>query len=364
MVRAVSLSPISMGRRRPNQVAAWIRFTPSMSAANQRQADRSAAAKRLQMLLAIKHGWMRVPAVAQCVESLARLGAERAITPRVFKAVLREANASMLEPGPARAQQLFGKAFVLNLLEVEAFLASKTLSWQTISDYGASLAARSRRKHDYFVSLGQLMVIARSINTELEWARPAAVPTFCGMCWRFTMTDRKYCPMHSPVAAAAEGGGGRRRETGNETIGLGGTYWSARKLLPMFEAQVRTLRGVDRKQLLRSSWRDFAAHGDVSLWLLMHRPHVYGVVASNVADVGPDAAIPALVQALDSVPGESRQERNARRVFHGYLEDDAAAVFDMVLRAEAWLSAANERTSRWGGARAGAGRPALKCAID
>jgi hypothetical protein len=363
MVRAVTFSQASIARRRPNQVGAWIRFAPVAKGSNHRAADRSWSAKHLQFLLSVR-GWMRVPSVAQCVESLAHLGSERAITPRVFKTVLRHANASLLEFGPARAQQMFGRDFAMSLLEVDAFLASSTLSWQTIADYGASLAARSRRKHDYFVSLGQLMVLARSINAELQWTRPVAMPTFCGMCWRFTMTDRKYCPMHSPAPSVEGVGHIRQRKMADESTASSDTYWAARKLLSTFTTRLRVLRGVDRKHLLRSSWKVFVARGDMGLWLLLHRPHVYEAVALPLADVGPDELVATLVRVLDSVPTESRQERQARQVFHHYLDDDLVAVFEMVLRAEAWLSAAHERRSKWGGARVGAGRPTASCSIE
>lgn len=47
-----------------------------------------------------------------------------------------------------------------------------------------------------------------------------------------------------------------------------------------------------------------------------------------------------------------------REALHRDLVDDHAAVFDLLLRAEAWFGAAAERRAGWGGGRAGAGRPA------
>ena len=46
-----------------------------------------------------------------------------------------------------------------------------------------------------------------------------------------------------------------------------------------------------------------------------------------------------------------------RVAFHCSLLDDRKAIFDLLLRAEAWLGAAAERRASWGGSRVGAGRP-------
>ncbi len=350
MVRLAALDPMVGSRPTPNQVTSWVRrrSTPG---------GRAFSTKDFQVLLSVKYRWVRVRSVAHAVDALAQRGAAQAITPRVFKSVLREVNSTLLAVDPARLQQAFGKAFLATLEEVDGFLASRTLSWQTISDYGVRLIARSRRRHDYFVSLGQLMVLARDINREMEWSRWPSSPDFCRMCWRFTMTDHKYCAIHRPGVSASPHGRAPVAETTLNKLAPRDTYWSARKTRSTFSTQVRKLQSLARKHLLRSSWKASAARGDVSLWLLMNRPRVYAMCTAALRRVGTDEAISTLVDVLDCVPGESRQERGIRSVFHSYLAGDVAAMFDMTLRAEAWLAAVEERRVQWGGARAGAGRP-------
>ncbi|AYF88818.1 hypothetical protein D6Z43_17325 [Pseudomonas sp. DY-1] len=113
---------------------------------------------------------------------------------------------------------------------------------------------------------------------------------------------------------------------------------------------------------MRSQWREAIEIVRVAPWLERYRPHVWQFVIERVGRPGGAFMLPTLIRALDDHSLEIGEMREQRADFHRDLVDDLTAVFDLLLRAEAWLGAAAERRDNWGGGRAGAGRPAKAAA--
>lgn len=304
-------------------------------------------------------GWRRVPSLIGAVKEFADIGRQQAISPRAFKRVLLEAHNHL---DRATLGRVVGNAYVDEIQNVSMFLSSRVLSWQTISDFGASqLVARHGRKrkgpYDYFVSLGQLMIFAREINLVLGWSRPATLPRYCDLCWRVSVTSRPCCPVHSATTTSDHAADDRMVQ--RQPALARDTYWYAHR--PAFrlnvESETRKLVRVDRQLGLRTMWKGAVEAGKPWVWVARHRPEVFLLLSDQAKGGGGDAPLTEIVTNLDFVPNERPRERRLRTAFHEYLAQDPVAIFDMILRAESWLLAANLRQSKWGGARLNAGRP-------
>jgi hypothetical protein len=350
-----------IGRPVPNGWVARMLRSPSEVGSS---TDRRSSGAELKWALHAR-GWWRVPSLLPAVAELEHVGRERAVTPRAFKRVLLAAHSQLKSRDTAALERLVGKAYVDGLQNVTMFLTSRALGWQTISDFGAfELIAKYRRSgtgpYDYFVSLGQLMVLAREINLILGWSRPATRPRYCELCWRVSMTSKRCCPVHSATTTADHPADSRSVEL--QPVLAHDSYWYAHRpaFRLAFQAELERLTKEDRRRRSRTAWREAVKSRRQWLWIANHRPEVF-VLASDLLDLDSGAvSLADLVQRLDFVSQERAAERRLRLEFHALMTQDPVAVFDQLLRAEAWLRVANERSSNWGGARVNAGRPAIK----
>lgn len=305
----------------------------------------------VEFILCIKHGWLRVPMWRPFVADISRQASAEALRPIIFRRILKEHVSQVLErvvrcPNLADYQWL-----VDGLNSALAFLNGRKLSWVTFSEMGHALISPGRASPDLLVSLGQLMGAAQAINVIFGYAQEAPVPCFCSMCWRFVLNGNKHCRVHRvPIGGVSE-------EQSHQLRPRSDDYWFGRKLSPQFTEHLRRLSNQARKEKLRSWWKEAIEAAQIVPWLERYRPLTLQLVVRRVGRLEGAAVLPTLIQALDDHDLEVGVLREQRSAFHRSLLDDRKAVFDLLLRAEAWLGAAAERRAGWGGSRVGAGRP-------
>lgn len=305
---------------------------------------------RLSVVLHIKYRWVRVLDILGTIKSLELAGGVKAVTLMRFKRILAELIGRELRTKRVGLGEAENLRFHAIAEDVAKFLNSKTLSWEKIEEYGQELASGRNGGFDYFISLGQLMMLCRVINVVLGWKPEPWTPSFCSVCWRFVMSNRKYCSKHAQVDYS-----GLLQWDRSDAVSERGpdNYWSARRLAPSFLQSLRSIALVDKRELRRSGWRDAISRGDVANWLKSHRPMVYGFLEPKIRSASPEDVMYLLIAELDFVEGESAIENRRRADFHEQLVGNRRDVFDMVQRAEAWFSAQAERRSNWGGVRRG-----------
>jgi hypothetical protein len=172
------------------------------------------------------------------------------------------------------------------------------------------------------------------------------------MCWRYVLGAGKHCRKHRVPAGGSIG----------QSSLVSDGYWFGRKLSQQFNDHIRVLSNQARKEKLRSQWKEAIGIARVTPWLERYRPRVWRFVVERVGRPNEASVLPAIVRVLDEHGPEFGEMLEQREALHRGLADDRAAVFDLLLRAEAWLGAAAERRDGWGGSRVGAGRP-VKVAV-
>lgn len=305
----------------------------------------------VQILLCVKHGWLWAPTWCPLVADISQQASGEALKPIVFRKILKRRVSQVLEREVRRPSLEDHQRLVDGLRAALVFLNGRKLSWAAFSEMGYSLSCPGRHAPNLLVSLGQLMGAAQAINVIFGYAEEAPAPCFCSMCWRFVLSGNKHCRAHRvPV-------GGTSEEQSHQSRPGSDNYWFGRKLAPQFAEHVRRLSNQARKERLRSWWKEAIEAAQIVPWLERHRPLAWQLVVRRVGRLEGTAVLPALIQALDDHDLEVGVLREQRSVFHRYLLDDRKLVFDLLLRAEAWLGAAAERRASWGGSRVGAGRP-------
>ncbi|NRH26049.1 hypothetical protein [Pseudomonas sp. MS19] len=299
----------------------------------------------LELHLCKSLGWQRVGMWRPLVVDISRHSVKEAMRPLLFKKILKRHIREQLE-GVERCSGLpGGQRLIDGLRSADAFLSGRELSWEAFADKGRSLSnLPGHSSTSALVSLGQLMAMAPAINVFFEYAKAFPAPGFCTMCWRFVLSGEKYCRIHRvPVGGAVQQS---QRDSDS--------YWFGRKLSPQFDEQLRRLSGHARREKLRSQWK---AVTDIAPWLERYRPLVWRFVVGRTGIPEKASVLPSVIRALDEHSLEVGVLNEQRAVFHSSLLADRKAIFDLLLRAEAWLGAAAERRANWGGRRVGAGRP-------
>lgn len=305
----------------------------------------------VELILCVRHGWLRVPMWRPLVVDLSRQALTEGLRPIMFRRILKRHVSQVLaslmpSPGFADCQRL-----VDGLNSVLAFLKGRKLSWARFSEMGKILVSSDGSSPDLLVSLGQLMGSAQAVNVIFGHAEEAPEPCFCAMCWRFVLNGNKHCRLHRvPI-------GGISDERAHQLPQRSDDYWFGRKLSPQFADRLRRLSSHARREKLRSCWKEAIETAQIVPWLERFRPLTLQLVAGRVGRLEEMAVLSALIQTLDDHGSETGVLGEQRAAFHRSLRDDRKAIFDLLLRAEAWLGAAAERRASWGGSRVGAGRP-------
>lgn len=347
MAKPATLELTNLGRSSKGQVSSWLR-DPYVG---HTEHEREAFLALPDDLLPIRFAWGEVHRLVELFKRLVQTREERRITADVFRReVLEDVDRLMslcklmtsrtaLEsehPGLHKGLQVIG-----------AELSNSRIGWTGLARLGERVLEGAAGEHDYVKALGQLL----SSAIELKWLlgrRKVDVdarsrPKFCPMCWRFVVFDTKYCPVHTPSKGNTMGQ--TEKHDLKSLVKHGDCYSYARRLQPRFLSNLKKIHAADRREKRKASWWSAIGDQQVRRWLASFRPNVHEVFGINL-------------EQMDRIPGnQSRSEAEQRRKFHAFLMNDPEAHFEAIQRAEAWLAAASERRSNWGGTRKNAGRP-------
>lgn len=291
------------------------------------------------------HGWRRVKGWVPLVVELSEQAAKETLRPVHFRLALKKHVSALIVEVEAHAELPEGARLIHELSSACTFLSGRELRWATFAKQGRSLSDSALAS---IVSLGQLMALGPEIK--VFYGHKASPPSrrFCAMCWRYVLSAGKHCREHRVPAGGSTGQSSQARDG----------YWFGRKLSPQFNDHIRVLSSHARRETLRSRWREAIEIARVIPWLKRYRPHVWRFVVERVGRPDEASVLPAIVRSLDDHGLEFGQMLQEREALHRDLMDDRTALFNLLLRAEAWLGAAAERRASWGGGRVGAGRPA------
>lgn len=294
------------------------------------------------------HGWWRVKEWLPLVVELSEHAAKETLRPVHFRLALKKHVSARIAKIEAFTDFPDGPRLVGELCSASIFLSGRRLRWTAFAEQGRSLSCTSNGSPPLIVSLGQLMALGPEIK--VFYGHKASPPSrrFCAMCWRYVLGAGKHCREHRVPAGGSTG----------HSSQAGDGYWFGRKLSPQFNDHIRVLSSQARSEKLRSQWREVIGIARVVPWIERYRPHAWRFVVGRVGRPDEASVLPTIVRALDDHGQEFGEVLDRREALHRDLATDRAAVFDLLLRAEAWFGAAAERRASWGGGRAGAGRPA------
>lgn len=299
----------------------------------------------LASYLYLAHGWWLVDEWLSLVVELSDQAAKETLRPVHFRLALKKHVSALIVKVEAHAELPEGARLIQELSSACTFLSGRELGWATFAKQGRSL---SRSALAPIVSLGQLMALGPEIK--VFYGHKASPPSrrFCAMCWRYVLGAGKHCREHRVPAGGSAGQSSQARDG----------YWFCRKLSPQFNDHIRVLSSHARRETLRSRWREAIEIARVTPWLKRYRPYVWWFVVERVGIPDEASVLPTIVRALDDHGLEFGEMLKQREDLHRDLMGDRTALFNLLLRAEAWLGAADERRAGWGGGRVGAGRPA------
>ncbi len=307
----------------------------------------------LASYLYLAHGWWLVNEWLPLVVDLSERAAKETLRPVHFRLALKKHVSALIAKVEAFADFPDGSRLISELRSAYAFLSGRDLRWETFAEQGRCLSCVSSGSPlDSIASLGQLMALGPAINAFYGHREAPSPRRFCAMCWRYVLGPGKHCRKHRVPAGGSIG----------QSSLVSDGYWFGRKLSQQFNDHIRVLSSQARKEKLRSQWKEAIGIARVAPWLERYRPRAWRFVVERVGKPDEASVLPAIVRALDEHGLEFGEMLEQREALHRGLADDHAAVFGLLLRAEAWLGAAAERRDGWGGSRVGAGRP-VKAAV-
>lgn len=286
--------------------------------------------------LCLQYSWVCVKGFATSLQHFVQAGKDRPLTPMIFRQLIRDHILPELAGALSR-----DSLYSVDLLD--SFLRRNDVGWNRLLNAGMQYADSS---DPYLVSVGQLMMLAETINQHLGWNEQEIAEIFCEFCWRFKQRNGKYCEVHS--AKQMKKADQRAENSALRNWVTNGDYYRySLSLKTDFDEHLRQRERADKRQKAKSSWNTALAEGYLHGWLAHHRRAVYTAIAHDFGESNEDIKLERLVSLLNVVPGESQAEKKRRWV----LVADHAAIFAMLQRAEAWLTAAQARRRKWGGAK-------------
>ena len=229
-------------------------------------------------------------------------------------------------------------------------LEAKGLTWQCIRSASEGLSVSGSAFDDFLKALDFLL--ERAVHFALF---PIARVQYCSRCWRLVTGGHKRCQMHAsdkrapraPVSSGttASSAPASARVLEGRSRSRSFSYRLGIEFVQSCEAFEKRARTTKQ----RDSWRLSLCGGEHWIWLEANRPmlirHLLDPEMRRLAD------IPDICRRLN-VDSFSREKSDALTdTFYADFANDHAYVFNMLLRAEAWLVAAQPRLVR-GGKRA------------
>lgn len=298
-------------------------------------------------LLCREYSWICVKPLAETLPKLIRAAAKRPLTPIVVSQFFRtyvfptleSVTPTGLSPDDTNA--------------LASYLKQPSLGWSDLRNIGGILSHYSVA-NPYLISIGQLLTLAENFNWHLGWSRrlekdPRYDQPFCRFCWRIRIPNRRYCRVHSTKIPSRSIGAD---DLHREWLLQGDYYRYGHLLKDAFDTQMATIVRSDKKAGNRDTWERLEGSSGLQEWVSMYRPNVYRALSQIIES--PEAFIHLEFRKLyfllnGASTGSSDTQHLAKSVKMAPRFVSKALLYDMLQRAEAWLTAATVRRKRWGG---------------
>jgi hypothetical protein len=217
-------------------------------------------------------------------------------------------------------------------LDLEVIIPSKNPTWEELVEAGKRIDGEASNHLEQCV--GSLLIY---LDSHFSWGlRRKETTSFCRLCWRHTIDNKKFCVDHDPRKHHSE-------------------YRRHHRLLPVFQDMYRNLHVLDQINGCKSKWGGVLQ--DESLlykWMRRYRPASYDAIP----DLFP--TFPDLLERLDIPKKEEESDlKRERAELHKELLKNPDDLSGLLRRSEAWLRVLS--LVKHGGARKNAGRKPKQC---
>jgi len=208
-------------------------------------------------------------------------------------------------------------------------------SWEDVREAGREIARQSGDRLEECI--GHLLVLLP------DWARSRQASgrqyrTYCELCWRHVVAERKFCAQHDPQPNQAGYRQARRMLDANAySLPEGAVTYT--RYHSVYGEWIRAVRDFDVLGA-NEAWEQ-VMQGELSLsdWLGMYRKRVVDYISVQVESNQPITASQLLAFLDASDPNvESSQMLSEREKLHREIIQHPEQLSGMLMRAEAWLA--------------------------
>lgn len=188
---------------------------------------------------------------------------------------------------------------------------------------------------------------------------------FCKYCWRRPVPGRSICPVHTLGSNHVSGIGPHSETNHHSDLGFL-EYKEGKRQRERFDAAVNDIL---TREVMEFHDSNFTAQillpaAGIKDWLALRRPHLRAALALEWASATDETVIDILIKALHNPGRMAFSVQQAYDQANAMFSNNPILIWPMLLRAEAWLVARQERHDNWGGQRMKAGRKKTIPAID
>jgi len=187
---------------------------------------------------------------------------------------------------------------------------------------------------------------------------------FCKCCWRRPVPGRSICPVHTLGSNHVSGTDSDKELHHNDLGSL--EYKEGKRQQARFDA---ALNEILTQEVMEFHDSEFSAQillpaTAIKDWLALRRPHLKEALALEWESVTDESLIDTLLNTLHNSERMAFSVKQAYDQANAMFRDNPILIWPMLLRAEAWLVARQERHGNWGGRRKKAGRKKTIPVID
>lgn len=166
---------------------------------------------------------------------------------------------------------------------------------------------------------------------------PYDTPGFCYLCWRHSVSNRKFCLKHDPIGEPTR-------------------YRRGKRLLSLFHKEMDVIHTEDTKvnanKLFPFVQPDKRATPDnVKKWIIKYRPFTWDKFNKSCFISTKKSFFRDLLICLDAPFDREYATTSNRNKLYNEIINDPSHLSGMLFRCEAWLRADKINRSNWGGSR-------------
>jgi len=233
-------------------------------------------------------------------------------------------------------------------LNISSTFTNKT-TWQSIEETGKFIARQYANDKDfggleYYIG-ETLRHIAKSYPrkaTNKYKLDKYETSGFCYLCWRHSVSNRKFCLQHDPVDEPTR-------------------YRSGKRLLNLFHEEMATVHYEDAKVNANKSFPFVhldkrTTPDNVKNWIIKYRPFTWEKFNKSCFITTNKSFFKDLLICLDTPFDKEYATTSNRNKLYDKIINDPSQLSGMLFRCEAWLRADKINKSNWGGSRINSGR--------